>query len=276
MVFSKTLFAGATLGTALLAGSSWAQKEKEPPAAATYAPTVGQPGKDVVWVPTAQALVDRMLDMARLRPADRLVDLGSGDGRTVITAAQRGATARGIEYNPELVALSRRNAAAAGVARRATFEHADIFQSDFRNATVVTLFLLPDLNARLKPTLLGMKPGTRVVSNSFLIEGWLPDKTDRVAEGCGSFCDAYLWIVPAKVGGTWQLNGAELELKQTQQQLEGTLRQGAASMPISDARMDGAQIQFKAGADRYQGTVNGGRITGTVNGAKAWSAQRKG
>ena len=143
----KSSFAVAALGMSLLAAPAWAQKDAA--GSSTYEPTVGQAGKDVVWVPTSQALVDRMLDMAKLTPADRLVDLGSGDGRTVITAAKRGAVARGIEYNPDLVALSRRNAAAEGVSKRATFEHADIFKSKFSNATVVTLFLLPELNARL-------------------------------------------------------------------------------------------------------------------------------
>ena len=270
----KATLTVAALGASLLASPAWAQKAT--PDGAAYEPTVGQPGKDVVWVPTSQALVDRMLDMAKLTPADRLVDLGSGDGRTVITAAKRGVTARGIEYNPELVALSRRNAATEGVGKKATFEHADIFKSNFSNATVVTLFLLPELNARLKPILLDMKPGTRVVSNSFLIEGWDPDRNERVTEGCSSFCDAYLWIVPAKVAGNWRLNGGELQLQQTNQMLEGALRQGATSTPISEAKLDGVNIHFKVGNDRYVGVVNGQQIKGTLNGSTAWTAQRKG
>ena len=270
----KSSFAVAALGMSLLAAPAWAQKDAA--GSSTYEPTVGQAGKDVVWVPTSQALVDRMLDMAKLTPADRLVDLGSGDGRTVITAAKRGAVARGIEYNPDLVALSRRNAAAEGVSKRATFEHADIFKSKFSNATVVTLFLLPELNVRLHPILLDMKPGTRVVSNSFRMGQWEPDQTERVTEGCSSFCEAYLWIVPAKVAGSWRIGNGELQLTQTNQMLEGTLRNGADSTPISDARMDGTRIQFNVGADRYQGVVNGRKIQGTVNGNKPWTAQRKG
>ena len=268
----KASLTAAALGVALMVNPAWAQKQA--PAAANYEPTVGQPGKDVVWVPTSQSLVDRMLDMAKLTPADRLVDLGSGDGRTVITAAKRGATARGIEFNPDLVALSRRHAQAEGVAKKATFEHADIFKSDFSNATVVTMFLLPELNERLKPILLNMKPGTRVVTNSFLMGDWEADQTDRATGDCSSFCDAYLWIVPAKVAGNWRMNGGELQLKQTNQKLDGTLRAGGESKPLTDAKMDGVNIRFNVGPDLYQGVVNGKKITGKVNGDKAWSAQR--
>src|SRR5690606_9094222 len=153
-------------------------------AAKQYTPSVGQQGKDVVWVPTSQALVDRMLEMAQLTAEDRLVDLGSGDGRLVITAAKRGAASRGIEFNPDLVAISKRAAQTEGVAQRATFEQADIFESDFSDASVVTLFLLPSLNLRLRPTLLDMKPGTRVVSNSFAMEAWEPDESVEVKENC--------------------------------------------------------------------------------------------
>ena len=169
-----------------------------------FEPVVGQAGKDVVWVPTPQALVNKMLDMAKVTPADFLMDLGSGDGRTVITAAKRGVKAMGIEYNPDMVALSIRNAAEAGVSDKATFVKADIFESDFSKATVITLFLLPDLNLRLRPKLLDMAPGTRVVSNSFRMEAWEPDHTETVSEDCVSWCTALLWIVPAKVEGTWQ------------------------------------------------------------------------
>ncbi len=268
----KTSLTIAALGASLLAGPAFAQKENA--GGASYEPTVGQPGKDVVWVPTSQALVDRMLDMAKLTPADQLVDLGSGDGRTVITAAKRGATARGIEFNGDLVALSRRNAQAEGVSKRATFEQADIFKSNFSNATVVTLFLLPELNVRLRPILLDMKPGTRVVSNSFRMDTWEPDQTERVTEGCSSFCEAYLWIVPAKVAGNWRMSSGELQLKQNNQMLEGTLRQGGESKPITDAKMDGTNIHFTVGTDQYKGVVNGKQIKGTVNGGQAWTAQR--
>lgn len=247
---------------------------------ADYQPEVGQAGKDVVWVPTAQALVDRMLDMAQVTPQDVLVDLGSGDGRTVITAAKRGLKARGIEYNPDLVAMSQRAAKAEGVADRATFENADIFKSDFSNATVVTLFLLPDLNLRLRPTLLAMKPGTRVLSNSFTMGDWEPDQSERLTEGCTSYCQVHKWVVPAQAAGTWTMDGqagesAQLVLAQTYQKLTGTLSAGNTNSAVNEARVSGQQISFGVGNDRYTGQIQGNQIQGTVNGARPWRATRK-
>jgi SAM-dependent methyltransferase len=243
---------------------------------ATFEPTPGQAGKDVVWVPTSQALVERILDMAQVTPQDRLVDLGSGDGRTVITAAKRGAKARGIEFNPDMVALARRQAEAEGVSSRATFEQADIFQSDFSEATVVTLFLLPSLNVKLRPILLDMPPGTRIVANSFDMGDWEPDETANVTGDCTSYCRALKWVVPAKVDGTWTVDGRTLELKQTYQMLEGSLREGAASRPISNARLDGAKIRFSIDDDQYAGEVAGKQMQGTVNGSRRWQATRAG
>lgn len=267
----KSVIAAALCALAA-SGSAWAQTAATTTTdASTYKPTVGQAGKDVVWVPTAQTLVDRILDMAQLTPQDTLVDLGSGDGRTVITAAKRGATARGIEFNPDMVAISKRAAAAEGVTARATFEQADIFQSDFSNATVVTLFLLPDLNVRLRPTLLDMKPGTRVVSNSFMMGDWEPDDSSQVKDNCTSYCNAYKWIVPAKVDGTWKLDGKDLVLKQTFQKFEGSL--GGATTPVSEGKLNGTQVAFKVGNDSYTGDVAGNQMKGTVNG-KAWTATR--
>src|SRR5512138_1266983 len=168
-----------------------AQTQRAP--APAYEPSVGQEGKDVVWVPTPQALVDKMLDMAKVTPKDFLMDLGSGDGRTVITAAKRGTRAVGIEYNPDMVELSKRNAEKAGVSGRAEFRRADLFETDFSNATVITMFLLPDINIRLRPKILNMKPGTRVVSNSFTMGEWKWDQSVNASpeEGCTSYCTAY-------------------------------------------------------------------------------------
>ena len=165
-----------------------------------FEPQSGQPGKDVVWVPTPQPLVDKMLDLAKVTAQDYVIDLGSGDGRTVITAAKRGATAHGIEYNPDMVALSQRNAAAQGVTGKATFAKADLFETDFSKATVITMFLLPSINMQLRPKILDMKPGTRIVSNAFDMEDWQPDETGTTPN-CTQWCKAMLWIVPAKVGG---------------------------------------------------------------------------
>jgi SAM-dependent methyltransferase len=167
-----------------------------------YAPEVGQAGKDVIWVPTSQALVDKMLDMAKVTPEDYVIDLGSGDGRIVIAAAKRGARAHGIEYNPDMVELSRRNAAKEGVSDRATFSEAYLFESDFSQATVITMFLLQDLNIQLRPKILNLKPGTRIVSNSFNMREWVADEIGTADKDCCGFCTAYLWIVPTNAEGT--------------------------------------------------------------------------
>src|SRR5574341_2301880 len=196
-----------------------------------YEPQVGQEGKDVVWVPTPQALVDKMLDIAKVTPKDYVIDLGSGDGRTVITAAKRGSKALGIEYNPDMVELSKRNAAAEGVSDKASFVKADLFESDFSQAQVITMFLLPSINVKLRPKILDLKPGTRIVSNSFDMEDWKPDRTEN-AEGCSNWCTAHLWIVPAKVGGTWKLPQGELAIKQTFQMIAGTLKSGNTTSQI--------------------------------------------
>jgi SAM-dependent methyltransferase len=240
-------------------------------------PQSGQEGKDVVWVPTPQALVDKMLDIAKLTPADYVMDLGSGDGRLVISAAKRGATALGIEYNPDLVELSIYKAAMAGISNRANFKQADLFEIDFSKATVITLFLLPELNLRLRPRLLELKPGTRIVSNSFNMGDWEADEIASVQEDCYSYCEALLWIVPAKVGGKWKLDQGELILDQEFQMISGTLSTGNSSVIISEGRMRGNEITFKANGATYSGTISGKSIQGTfvVKGeTKKWSASR--
>jgi precorrin-6B methylase 2 len=234
-----------------------------------FEPQSGQAGKDVVWVPTPQELVERMLDIAKLTPQDFHMDLGSGDGRTVITAAKRGARSMGVEYNPQMVELSRGNAKKQGVSDRATFVQADLFETDFSKANVVTLFLLPSINMRLRPTILNMRPGTRVVSNTFTMEDWQADETSVVGGDCVSWCTAHLWIVPAKVEGAWRLPQGTLTLKQNFQMLSGTL----GSTPIADGKLRGDEITFTAGGQKYTGRVNGNTITGT-SGAGAFTATR--
>jgi hypothetical protein len=245
--------------------------------AQAYEPVVGQHGKDVMWVPTGESLVDIMLRMAEVTPRDYLVDLGSGDGRTVITAAQGGTRAHGIEYNPKLVALSRQAAEKAGVADKATFVEGDIFEEDFSDASVVTLFLLPELNQQLRPILLDMKPGTRVVSNSFDMGDWAPDETIQAgAHICRTYCTAYKWTVPAKVEGDWKLGDeGTLSLKQKYQILSGYLDVGGEQHEIRDARMQGKQIAFTANGQRYTGQVDTDKITGQDGAGKQWSAARK-
>jgi len=238
---------------------------------AEFQPQVGQDGKDVIWVPTPQALVDKMLDMAKVTPNDYVMDLGSGDGRTVITAAKRGAKALGVEYNPDMVELSKRNAAKAGVSDKANFVKADLFETDFSQATVVTMFLLPDINLRLRPKILDLKPGTRIVSNSFTMGEWADDETGTVKEGCSSYCTAHLWIVPAKVEGTWTTPDGELALRQTFQMVSGSLKNGANAAQISNGKMHGDQITFTAGGKTYTGKVSGNTIEGS-----GWKATRTG
>jgi len=250
----------------LVAATASAQTQAKP-----FEPTVGQAGKDVVWVPTPQALVDKMLDLAKLTPQDFLMDLGSGDGRTVITAAKRGARALGIEFNPDMVELSRKNAAAAGVTDRASFEKGDLFEADLSKAQVITMFLLPSINMKLRPKLLELRPGTRIVSNSFTMEDWVADEQANVTENCTSWCTALLWIIPAKVQGTWQMPQGELQLTQQFQMLSGTL--GGAT--ISDARMRGDQIAFTAGGVKFTGTVSGSTIKGTASSGGAFTATKK-
>ena len=263
--FSRQLLVALALCTAFASSANAQSKD--------YQPEVGQAGKDVVWVPTPQALVDKMLEMAKVTPKDYVIDLGSGDGRTVITAAKHGSKALGIEYNPEMVELSKRNAAKEGVSDKASFMKADLFESDFSQAQVITMFLLPSINLKLRPKILDLKPGTRIVSNSFDMDDWKPDQTENVA-GCTNWCTAHLWIVPAKVDGNWKMPEGELAIKQTFQVISGTLKNGSSSSAIN-GKLNGDQITFTAGGTQYTGRVNGSSIEGTAGGNK-WSATKAG
>ncbi|MBX6393926.1 MAG: methyltransferase domain-containing protein [Burkholderiales bacterium] len=237
-----------------------------------YEPREGQEGKDVIWVGTPDALIERMLDMAEVKPGDYVMDLGSGDGRIPIAAAKRGARAIGIEYNPDLVELSKRKAEAAGVADRTEFLKADLFETDLSKADVITMYLLPELNMKLRPKLLELKPGTRIVSHFFDMEDWKSDN-DTVVDGR----PAYLWIVPAKVGGKWKLSypdgkeTAELTLTQNFQLIWGDLRQGGETLELGAPWLAGDRIRFtvRDAQDRphqYTGKVfDGRRMEGTVS-----------
>ena len=227
-----------------------------------YQPKEYQDGKDVVWVPTAQTLVDRMLDIANVTAADTVIDLGSGDGRTVITAAKRGAKALGVEYNPKMVELSKDNAAKEGVADKVTFVKADLFKTDFSQATVLTMFLLPEINLKLRPKILAMKPGTRVVSNSFDMGDWKADQTIDPVEKCKDYCNAFLWIVPAKVAGTWKTPDGRLELKQNFQFFTGRLVSGNVVTPVKGGRITADAITFTAGNATVQRPRGGQRDRG--------------
>ncbi|HTP95129.1 MAG TPA: class I SAM-dependent methyltransferase [Burkholderiales bacterium] len=276
------MLAALALGAALsLAAHAVAAAEKE------YQPVVGQEGKDVIWVPTPEKTVEKMLAVANVGPSDMVIDLGCGDGRIVIAAAKRGARAFGVDMNPDMIKLSERHAAADGVTERAKFYVRDIFETDLKPATVVTMYLLPQLNLRLRPTLLALKPGTRIVSHAFDMADWEPDVYDTSTGN-----SVRLWIVPAKVSGSWswQMNAAggersvSLDLDQTYQKLTGSVKAGG-KLALRDAKLAGDAISFSlvdesAGGARYDfsGHVNGGVIDGSVksgNGATAkWHATR--
>ena len=236
-----------------------------------YEPAVGQEGKDVVWVPTPHVLTERMLDMAKVTPQDYVMDLGSGDGRNVIAAARRGARGRGVEYNPDMVALSRRIAAKEGVDGKAVFVQGDMYEADISEATVLALFLLPENLTRLTPKFLDLKPGARIVANGFGIAGWDADETSRVEGDCDQWCTAYLYIVPAKVAGRWTLPRGTLTLQQNFQKLTGSLESDGSKLPITNGRLHGDQITFTAGGTEYAGRVNGEAMDG---GNSAWRAVR--
>jgi hypothetical protein len=256
-----TLFAAI-----LTAGVAFAEQK-------AFEPKVGQAGRDVIWVPTPQALVEKMLDMADVRPGDFLVDLGSGDGRTVISAAKRGVRAMGVEYNPDMVELSRANAEKAGVSNLATFVRGDLFKTDFSKATVVTMFLLSSINMKLRPTILNMAPGTRVVSNTFDMGDWHPDRSEEVTEDCMTYCVAHFWVVPAKVEGVWKLPQGTLSLEQKFQRLTGTLNANGDVANIS-GKMIGNHIVFSTDRASYAGRLDGDSITGIVREETPFRATR--
>lgn len=259
---------------ALLAGMAAAAENAQKP----YAPVMGQPGKDVVWVPTPYALIEKMLDMAEVTPEDFVMDLGSGDGRNIIAAARRGARGLGVEYEAEMVELSKRTAEKEGVADLAQFVRGDMYEADISRATVLALFLLPENLERLKPKFFALSPGTRIVMNGFAISGWNADATEQAEGDCGAWCTALLYIVPAQVAGTWRLPAGELTLEQKYQMLSGTLTAGDTRTPITNGRLRGDRISFTANGAHYVGRVNGDAMSGTMEGsmAGAWTATRAG
>ncbi|HEY5637652.1 MAG TPA: class I SAM-dependent methyltransferase [Burkholderiales bacterium] len=265
--------------------AAYAQAPAAP--AEKFEPHVGQAGKDVIWVPTPDEVVERMLRMAQVTAKDLVIDLGSGDGKITIAAARLfGARAMGVEYNPDMVKLSQRNAQAAGVAGKATFAHGDIFQTDFSKATVLTMYLLPGLNLKLRPTILSMRPGTRVASHSFNMDDWEPDEVSSI-DGRS----AYLWIVPATVAGTWALDlqGAAprklpMSLDQRYQKVTGSVTLGMMQAGLREPQLTGSQIRFALVDDKsvrrdFTGTVTGARMEGSYradNGTEGrWSAAKR-
>jgi len=258
------------------------------PACAQFQPQVGQAGKDVIWVPTPDDVVERMLTMAQVTPNDFVWDLGAGDGKIAIMAAKKfGARAVGIEYNPDMVKHANANAQSAGVAGtgagKAVIRHGDIFATDFSQATVITLYLLPALNMKLRPQLLSMRPGTRVASHSFSMEDW---EADEISTLDGR--RAYFWVVPANVMGSWNLEAGsqklEMALEQTFQKVSGTVTLGPIHAGLREARLRGAVISFayldQSGVRRdFSGRVTGGKMEGTFRDEKGgdgrWTATKK-
>jgi precorrin-6B methylase 2 len=250
---------------------------QEPPAEASFVPQVGQEGKDVVWVPTSPELVEAMLDLAGVTAQDFVMDLGSGDGRNIIAAARRGARGLGVEYNADMVALSQRHAREAGVAERAEFVQGDMYEADISRATVLALFLLPHNLEELKDKFLALPPGTRIVMNTFTLDGWQADATTRL-EGCTSWCNAILHIVPARVDGTWKIGPDSLTLSQDFQHVTGTfVREGEAPVSVSGT-LRASLLTLDVGGRTYLGRVEGDRLTGTITdpdgGSTTWTASR--
>jgi SAM-dependent methyltransferase len=252
------------LVTAVSLGANAQEKKAE-----RWVPKEGMPGKDVVWVPMPDFMVDKMLDIAGITAKDFVIDLGSGDGRNVIAAAKRGARARGVEYNEKLVALSKELAKEAGVADKAEFVQGDMYAADVSEATALVLFLLTENLNKLAPNFMEqLKPGVRIVINTFHIDDWDADYMETTPN-CTAWCTVYLRIVPARVGGTWQLGKDRLTLSQKFQKFEGTITRDGKELKIADGRLKGDQITFTAGGTTYQGRVDGSRMAG-----EGWSATK--
>ena len=260
----NTLLAG--LIVALVVANAFAQAlaQQKP-----FEPTVGQGGKDVVWVPTPQALVEKMLDMAQVTAKDVVMDLGSGDGRNIIAAAKRGATSIGVEYNPDMVALSNRLAREAGVTGKATFIEGDMYTADISKATVMALFLLPTNLERLRDTFYTqLRPGTRMVLNTFGIPEWDADEKETIGGDCISWCTSLLYYIPAKVAGNWGSTLGTLQLTQSYQVVMGTLTEQGRTTKVT-GKLRGTELTLDAGGTALTGTVNGDRIEGS-----GWAATR--
>lgn len=265
-------FAQVLIVSALVTTAAHAQKRTD------YVPQPGQDGKDVIWLPTEETTVDKMLSLAKVTPSDMVIDLGSGDGRTVIAAAKLGAKALGIEFNPEMVGYAKVQAEKAGVGDKVEFRQGDVFETDFSNATVLTMFLLTSINIKLQPKILAMKAGTRVVTNTFTMGDWQPDESATVTQGCTQYCTAHLWYVPAKINGRWTSDDGVIEIQQMFQNFTGTVGAGGSQQSIDGGKLKGAEVTFKVGSVTYSGLVDGDAIKGTkqVAGGSAspWQATR--
>ena len=250
---------GSVIAVLALSTSLAAQTQQKP-----YEPVVGQGGKDAVWVPTGPAMVEKMLDHAKVTPQDFVMDLGSGDGRTIIAAAKRGARGLGVEFNADLVEFSRRQAAAAGVADKAAFAQGDMYAADISKATVLALFLLPSNIEKLVPKFLDLPAGTRIVANTFWAPDWTPDDTQTLTESCETWCTSHLFIVPAKVAGRWRVGDGVVTLTQKFQMIEGTYAPATGAPAAVKGRLRGNVVTVSLGPTEYEGTVNGNTMEGAA------------
>lgn len=250
----------ALLCLAVLPIAALAQSADKP-----FTPMAGMPGKDVSWVPVSPVMMNKMMELAKVGPGDVVVDLGSGDGRMVLNAARHGAHGIGVELNADLVKFSRSQAEKEGFADRTRFVTQDLFAFDLNHASVITLFLSSVINMKLRPGILNLKPGTRIVGNTFTMGDWQHDDIVRVDSkpGCNFNCEAYLWVVPARVAGTWQLRNGQLKLEQRFQMLTGTMSAGGSSVPV-EGRIRGDQITITAPAVEFTGRIAGMEMGGTV------------
>lgn len=242
-----------------------------------FEPYSGQPGKDVVWVPTPATTANKMMDVAKVTPQDFVMDLGSGDGRNIIAAAKRGARALGVEFNPEMVKLSEQTAAKEGVSDNARFVQGDMFTADISQATVMALFLLPDNLRKLEQKFQDLRPGTRIVVNTFGIDGWEATHSESAEGDCGAWCSVILYIVPAKVAGNWRLAQGELTLEQKVQHITGTLTMDGVARAIENGHVTGDQVVFSVGGVEYSGRLKDDTISGSVKGniPATWKATRQ-
>jgi SAM-dependent methyltransferase len=276
----RALLIALVLVSSTSAPFAFVQGEQQPAAPRPFEPVSGQAGKDVVWVPSPPDMVNKMMELAKVTPADLVMDLGSGDGRNVIAAARLGARALGVEYNPDMVALSRRLAAEARVGDRAQFVEGDMYGYDISKATVMALFLLPVNMNKLAPKFFNLAPGSRIVGNTFGIDGWEPDErvTLPPTSECESWCEALLWIVPAKVAGTWTMSSGTITLTQDYQMIQGSVTTRGPAEPVKIGRLRGEEITFTAGDVIYKGRVSGSTIEGTITtpaGDVPWRAQKQ-
>jgi SAM-dependent methyltransferase len=260
--------------------SSFTYAQQPAAQAKPFDPVIGQAGKDVVWVPSPPDMVNKLMEMGKVTPADFVIDLGSGDGRNVIAAAKLGARALGVEFNPDMVALSRKLAQEAGVAEKAQFVEADMYTYDISKATVMALFLLPVNMNRLAPKFFELAPGSRIVANTFGIDGWEPDERVTLASTseCESWCEALLWIVPAKIAGNWTMGNGTMTLTQEYQAVQGTVTTGGAPQTVVMGRLRGEELTFTANGMTYKGLAKGNIIEGTIttpSGPLPWKATRR-